>query len=145
MKPAVLFLCTGNSARSQMAEGLLRREAGEHFEAYSAGPSPSFVNPLAIQVMNEAGINITSHRSKHLIEFQGMPQIQYVIVVCSETDKACPTSWAGIKKRLVWPIADPCRETEALNQKVQQFRRCRDELWDRIRRWVKEPGVIEAL
>ena len=144
MKPAVLFLCSANSVRSQMAEAILRREAGEQFEVFSAGTAPTRMHLMAVQVMSEAGYNITSQRSKRVNEFTGMSQIRYVIDLCAETSRACPSTWPELNKRLQWAIDDPeQQEVETLNQKVQLFRRCRDTLGARIQSWLKEPEVME--
>ncbi|MGC3967302.1 MAG: arsenate reductase ArsC [Pirellulales bacterium] len=94
-RPAVLILCTGNSARSQMAEGLLRRRVGEKFEVLSAGSEPKPVNPSAVAVMQEIGIDISGQRSKHLREYLGTRPVQHVIVVCSSADQSLPACLAG--------------------------------------------------
>src|SRR5688572_24624594 len=103
-KPIVLFLCTGNSARSQMAEALLRKEAGDRFEAHSAGTDPKGVNPLTVRVLEEVGVDAGGHRSKHLAEYVGRVPVRTLITVCGEADKACPApAWPGLGERLHWP------------------------------------------
>ena len=104
-KRKVLILCTGNSARSQMAEGLLRHEAGDRFEVFSAGTRPTHVRPEAIEAMAEIGIDISSHRSKSVDEFVGQ-DLDYVITVCSNAKETCPV-FPGATKRLHWPFDDP--------------------------------------
>lgn len=123
----------------------MRSLAGELFEVCSAGTSPTRVHLMAVQVMNEAGYNITTQRAKRVHEFTGHSAIRYVIDLCSETRQACPSTWPELKMRLQWMIDDPeTQEVETLNQKVQVFRRCRDSLMARIKSWLKEPGVMES-
>ena len=123
-KIRVLILCTGNSARSQMAEGLLRHEAGDRFEVFSAGTKPSQVRPEAIEVMAELGIDISTHRSKSVDEFAGQA-LDYVITVCSNANETCPV-FPGATRRLHWPFDDPAAEG------VAAFRRIRDQIHARI-------------
>jgi arsenate reductase (thioredoxin) len=125
-KPKVLFLCTGNSVRSQMAEGLLREMAGERFEVLSAGTNPSGVNPLAIEAMQEIGIDISKHRSKNVKEFLGQP-IEYVITVCDRAKEACPI-FPGTYKFLSWSLDDPAAVTGTIDAKLKAFRHIRDEI-----------------
>jgi len=105
MKSRILFLCTGNSARSQMAEGLLRHMAGDRFEVFSAGTRPSGLNPNAVQAMAEVGIDISGHRSKHVDEFAGH-QFDYVFTVCDNAKETCPF-FPGGGKRLHQSFEDP--------------------------------------
>lgn len=126
-----------------MAEAILRSLAGETFEVCSAGTVPTRVHLMAVQVMSEAGHNLTTQRAKRMTEFTGLATIRYVIDLCPETRQACPSTWPELKKRHQWTIDDPeLQEVETLNQKVQLFRRCREMLWSRIKNWLKEPGVI---
>jgi len=125
-KAKVLFLCTGNSARSQMAEGLLREIAGDRFEVLSAGTNPAGVNPLAIEAMQEIGIDISKHRSKNVKEFLGRP-IEYVITVCDRAKEACPI-FPGTYKFLSWSLDDPAAATGTKEEKLEAFRRIRDEI-----------------
>src|SRR5438874_9206691 len=104
-KKKVLILCTGNSARSQMAEGLLRHLAGDKFEVTSAGTIATYVRPQGIEVMSEIGIDISGHRSKSLNEFLATP-FDYVITVCDNANQTCPV-FPGPAKRIHWPIGDP--------------------------------------
>ncbi len=146
MKPAVLFLSPANSVRSQMAEAILRSLAREAFEVCCTGTSPTRVSLLAVQVMNQAGHNITGQRAKRFHEFTGMPEIRFVIDLCDETRPVCPSTWPHLKQRLQWAIDDPEEpELETLNERVWLYRRCRDTLLSRIKSWLKEPGVMEAL
>ena len=134
-KTRVLFLCTGNSARSQMAEGLLRNLAGDRFEVFSAGTIASFVRPQAIAVMNEIGIDISGHRSKSADEFLD-DEFDYVITVCDHANQRCPV-FAGPAKRLHWSIDDPVISGSE-NEQLAAFRRARDDLYQRIREFIEE-------
>jgi arsenate reductase len=127
MKPVILILCTGNSCRSHLAEGILRREAGDLFDIQSAGSNPAgHVHPLAIQVMNEIGIDISAHRSKHLNEFLKKP-VETVITVCGNADQACPI-FPGQVNRHHWPFFDPAKAEGSEIEKLQVFRSVRDDI-----------------
>lgn len=125
-KKRVLILCTGNSARSQMAEGLLRHDAGERFEVESAGTMASFVRPEAIAVMRELGIDISAHRSKNVEEFEGQ-KFDYVITVCDNARETCPVFF-GAAKKVHRDFEDPAAVTGTGEQRLAIFRRVRDEL-----------------
>ena len=125
-KKRVLILCTGNSARSQMAEGLLRHDAGDGFEVESAGTQASFVRPEAIAVMRELGIDISGHRSKNVDEFAGQP-FDYVITVCDNARETCPVFF-GKAERLHHNFEDPAAFTGTYEERLTVFRRVRDEL-----------------
>jgi arsenate reductase len=139
-KPRVLFLCTGNSARSQMAEALLRQYAGDHFEVYSAGLEPKGLNPFAKQVMEENGIDMSAHASKHVKIYLGRVVFATVITLCSDAEKNCPI-FPGITQRLHWPFDDPAAETGADAEKLSKFRRVRDQIDAKIRDWLAEQGI----
>jgi len=126
----VLFICTGNSARSQMAEGLLRSLGGEEYEVYSAGTHPSFVRPQAIEVMREIGIDISGQTSKSLDQFVDQ-SFDYVITVCDNAKESCPF-FAGAKEMLHWSIEDPVSVWGTDQMQLEAFRKARDELRDRI-------------
>lgn len=130
-KPKVLFLCTGNSCRSQMAEGLLRHLAGDRFDAVSAGTEPSTVNPLAIAAMREIGIDISAHRSKSAAEFLG-EHFAYVITVCDSANERCPI-FPFAAKRLHWSLDDPAAAIGSEEAQMAVFRRVRDEIVQRVR------------
>jgi arsenate reductase len=129
-KQRVLILCTGNAARSQMAEGLLRHEGGDRFEVFSAGTKPSVVRPEAIAVMNEIGIDISDHRSKSVDEFIGQP-LDVVITVCDNARESCPV-FPGATKRLHWPFEDPAATQGSEEERKAAFRRIRDRIHGRI-------------
>lgn len=130
----VLFLCTGNSARSQMAEGLLRSLGGHDFEVYSAGTHPQGVDPLAVQVMRESGIDITGQQSKRLDRFQDQ-SFDYIITVCDRARDRCPT-FPGDNERIHWGFADPAAVTGSEAERIAAFRRARNEIAERLRLWV---------
>jgi len=137
-KPNILFLCTGNSARSQMAEALLRHRAGDRFDVYSAGTDPQGVNPLTIQALAEIGVPTKDLRSKGLKEFLGRLAVNYLIVVCSEADAACPTIWPGLGERMFWPFDDPAAAQGAEDERLAKFREVRDQIDARIAQWLDE-------
>ncbi|CUT04804.1 arsenate reductase ArsC [Candidatus Kryptobacter tengchongensis] len=132
----VLFLCTGNSCRSQMAEGLLRHLGDNKFEVFSAGTHPSFVHPLAIEAMKEIGIDISNHRSKSVTEFLGQ-SFDYVITVCDKAKESCPT-FPGETKRIHWSFEDPAEATGTIEEKMKVFRKVRDEIKEHIISFINE-------
>ncbi|HVG28986.1 MAG TPA: arsenate reductase ArsC [Pyrinomonadaceae bacterium] len=127
----VLILCTGNSARSQMAEGLLRHDAGDRFEVFSAGVAPSSVRPEAVEAMREAGIDISSQRSKSVEEFAGRP-FDYVVTVCDNARERCPVFHAATR-RVHWSFDDPAAAAGDREARLAVFRRVRDEIRARLR------------
>jgi arsenate reductase len=132
----VLFLCTGNSCRSQMAEGLLRYFGNDKFEVYSAGLNPSFVHPLAIKVMAEIGIDISNHRSKSVAEFLGQT-FDYVITVCDKAKESCP-NFPGEMKKIHWSFEDPAEASGTEEERLKVFRKVRDKIKEHILSFVKE-------
>ncbi|MEE4276307.1 MAG: arsenate reductase ArsC [Thermoleophilia bacterium] len=126
-KANVLFLCTGNSARSQMAEALLRARAGDRFETYSAGLEPTEVNALAIAAMSEIGIDISGQRAKGIEEYLGRRHFGYLITVCDHAAKNCPM-FPGVATRLHWSLVDPAAAEGSEEERLEVFRRVRDEL-----------------
>jgi arsenate reductase (thioredoxin) len=130
-KPRVLILCTGNSARSQMAEGLLRHDAGDRFEVFSAGTKPTQVRPEAIAVMQELGIDISGHRSKSVDEFAGQ-DFDCVVTVCDNAKASCPI-FPGNTKRIHWSLDDPAAVEGSEEHRLAAFRRVRVELRERLR------------
>ena len=135
MKKRVLILCTGNSARSQMAEGLLRHDAGARFEVASAGTKPGGLNPLAVKAMSELGIDISRHRSKSVDEFLG-ERFDYAITVCDSARETCPIL-PGVAEKLHWSFDDPAAAVGSEDEKLAEFRRVRDELRARLREFVE--------
>jgi|SRR5580765_789761 len=135
-KKRVLILCTGNSARSQMAEGLLRHLAGDKFDVTSAGTVASFVRPQAIAVMAEIGIDISGHRSKSLDEFLGTP-FDHVITVCDNAAQNCPV-FPGKAARIHWSFEDPAEAKGTGEDVLQIFRRVRDEIRTKLAEFIKK-------
>ena len=137
-KKRVLILCTGNSARSQMAEGLLRRIAGDRYEVFSAGVAPSHVRPEAIEVMSELGIDLSTHRSKSVNEFAGQ-RFDYVITVCDNAAENCPV-FPGSTKRIHWSFDDPAGVTGSEEDRFAAFRHSRDEIRKRLEQFARSEG-----
>jgi arsenate reductase len=131
----VLFLCTHNSARSQMAEGFLRAMAGDRFEAGSAGTEKTSVNPLAIRAMAELGIDLGGHTSKVFADVEG-PAWDYLVTVCDDANERCP--WVpGSVQRLHWSFPDPSRAAGTEEERLAVFRRVRDQIQARLTEWIR--------
>src|SRR5947209_13570162 len=135
-KKRVLILCTGNSARSQMAEGLLRELGGGRFKVFSAGTRPSNVRPEAVEAMREVGIDIGGQRSKSVDEFAGR-EFDYVITVCDNARESCPV-FPGKTERIHWSFDDPAAAEGGWPERLEVFRRVRDEIGARLRVWTNE-------
>jgi arsenate reductase len=133
-KRRVLFLCTHNSARSQMAEGLLRALAGDRFDVASAGTEQTGVRPLAITAMDEVGVDLRTHRSKTLDRFVG-ERWDYVITVCDSANESCPV-FPGAANRLHWSFPDPSRAEGTDQEKLAVYREVRDQIAARLREWL---------
>jgi arsenate reductase len=140
MKPAVLFLCTGNSCRSQMAEGWLRHLAGGRFEVLSAGTSPVGLNPRAVIAMAEAGIDISRQWSKHMNDVL-VTHPEYVVTVCDRAKETCPAICGGAAT-LHWSFDDPAEAQGSDDDRAKVFRRVRDEIGEKIRNWLKTEGRL---
>jgi arsenate reductase len=138
---SVLFLCTGNSARSQMAEGLLRRYGGHHYQAFSAGLEPREIHPYTRQVMEEIGIDISGQRSKGVREYLGHKHFGYLITVCSDADAKCPTTFPGVGRRMHWPFDDPAAFVGSEEATLAKFRQVRDQIHSRLAAWLDEQGT----
>lgn len=136
----VLFLCTGNSCRSQMAEGWLRYYAGNRAEVFSAGIQPTGLNPLAVAVMREAGVDISSQRSKHVDELTKQDFL-FVITVCDSAREACP-AFPGALYQLHWSFEDPAGATGTEEDRLAVFRRVRDEIADQVREFAEREGFV---
>ena len=138
MKQRVLVLCTGNSCRSQMAEGFLRELGGDRFDVHSAGTEPKDeVHPLAVQVMAESGIDISRQRPRALSEYLGRVAIDYLIIVCSGADQSCPRTFPILGHRLYWPFDDPAAIDGSPEAVIAEFRRVRDPIKGRIIEWLR--------
>jgi arsenate reductase len=136
-KQKVLILCTGNSARSQMAEGLLRHDAGDRFEVFSAGVNPTRVRPEAIAVMRELGIDLSKHCSKHVNEFAGQ-SFDYVLTVCDHAREACPI-FPGTTQTIHHSFADPADFDGSEEERIALFRKVRDQVREYLRTF---PGEV---
>jgi arsenate reductase len=133
--PKVLFLCTHNSARSQMAEAFLRRYAGEQFEVYSAGLEPGEINPYTRRVMEEVGLSLEGQRSKGLSEYLGKDHFSYLVTVCDRAEKLCPV-FPGMGTRLHWSLEDPSEAKGSEEEKLAKFRQVRNEIRIKVLKWV---------
>jgi arsenate reductase len=141
-KPKVLFLCTGNSARSQMAEGLLRALAGEYFEVFSAGTEPKGrILPEVEEAMREAGIDISLQWSKSVMEYMGKVNFGYVVTVCSDAEENCPAIFLNMGTHEHWPFDDPAKFSGDDETRFASTRQVRDQIEDRLRLWLKEQNI----
>jgi arsenate reductase len=138
MTTKVLFLCTGNSARSQMAEAFLRKFGEGQFEAFSAGLEPKAINPLTFQVMGEIGFDLSAHRSKGIDEYLGKEHFQYLVTLCDEAEENCPRVWPGVNQRLHWSFEDPSAFVGSEEEKLAKFRQIRDQIEEKICSWLEE-------
>ena len=144
MKQRILFLCTTNSCRSQMAEGILKAMGGDEFEVESAGAKPSFVHPLAIKVMAEIAIDITNRKSKSVAEFIGQ-EFDFVITLCGDYAKdTCPVFIGKAKERLHWNFADPAEAEGSDTEVLSVFIKVRDQIKTRIDKFVIESKEIKT-
>jgi arsenate reductase (thioredoxin) len=140
-KSNILFVCTGNSARSQMAEGLLRWYAGDYYNVCSAGTHPAGVHPMTIRVMEELGIDMSQHSSKSINEFIGQQSdFTYLITVCNQAEETCPY-FPGMGVRMAWSFDDPAKVHGDENTQLQAFRKVRDEIESKVIGWLTSQGV----
>ena len=136
-KQRVLFLCTHNAARSQMAEAFLRKHGGERFDVASAGLEPTAVHPLTVRVLNEVGLDIAGQQAKGLESFLGKATIQIAIIVCELAQKNCPRIFPFALQRLYWPFEDPAEAQGTEADQLQKFRDIRDQIETKILEWLK--------
>lgn len=136
-KKSVYFLCTGNSCRSQMADGWLKKIGGDQFEVFSAGLEAHGLNPRAVQVMNEAGVDISTHRSE-VIDLDILKRTDYIITLCSHADDHCPAVPTRIGVKWHWGFEDPAKATGTEEEIMLRFREIRDQIKARIERFVTE-------
>ncbi len=136
MKTNVLFLCTGNSCRSQMAEAFLRAFAGDSFMVYSAGLEPGVINPWTYRAMAELGYDLAGQRSKHVNEYQGVVDFDYVITVCDDADRNCPAFLGRVRHRMHWGFEDPAKFIGTEEETLAKFREVRDTIASRIKMWI---------
>ncbi len=135
-KKRVLFLCTGNSCRSQMAEAFLKKYGSDDFEAFSAGLTPKGIHPLTVQVMAEIGLDLSKQTSKHIDRYLNKVDFQYLITVCDDADKNCPTIWLQGSKRMHWSFEDPAKFEGSPEEKLAKFRQVRDLIESKIKEWL---------
>lgn len=140
-KLRVLFLCTGNSCRSQMAEAFLRHYAGDRFEPHSAGLEPREIHPLTRQVLAEQGIDMTGQYSKGVRVYLGRMLFTYLVTVCADAEARCPTTFLGVSQRLHWAFDDPAAFDGTDAEKLQKFREVRDQIGRQIRAFVAGTAV----
>jgi arsenate reductase len=141
-RQSVLFVCTGNSARSIMAEALLRARAGEAgapCDAHSAGMEPRGVNPLALRVLQEIGVDTSGLSSKNTMEFLGRTRVDHAVIVCDAANKSCPRIQPFAAHTHFWPFDDPAAATGPEDHRLAEFRRVRDQIDHRIRAWLATP------
>jgi arsenate reductase len=143
-KPKVLFLCTGNSARSQMAEAFLRKYANDRFEVFSAGLEPKGIHPLTVRVMQEKGISLEGQTSKLLSVYMGKVNFDWLITVCDNADKNCPF-FPGIGSRLHWPFEDPAALVGSEEEQLAKFRQVRDAIELKINNWLAEFDLLHSV
>jgi len=145
-KPRVLFLCTGNSARSQMAEAFLKAYAGEHFEVHSAGLEPKgHILPEVLTVMKERGLNMAGQTSKSVREYLGKTIFAHTITVCGDAEENCPAIFLNMGKHEHWPFDDPAKFQGSDSEKLEFTRKVRDQIDERLRQWLKEQSIKPAL
>ncbi len=138
VKEKVLFLCTGNSARSILGEALLHHYASDNFEAYSAGLEPKGINPYTVRVLAEMGIDTRAQRSKDVREFLGRVHFAHLITVCGHAEENCPTAFLGVSKHIHWPLEDPAKFEGSDEAKLAKFRDVRDQIALLIQQWLVE-------
>jgi arsenate reductase (thioredoxin) len=144
-KTRVLFLCTGNRARSQMAEGILKQFGGDNFEVHSAGLAPDAIYPQTKQVMSKISIDINDQHPKGVQTYLGKAFFDYVIIVCQQAEEKCPSVFPGTGQKLSWPFEDPGTYVGSEAETLAKFREVRDKIKERILTWLTELGVSAAV
>ena len=140
-KTKMIFLCTGNSARSQMAEAFLRKYAGDRFEVHSAGLEPKGINPFTVRVMEEIGISLEGHESKSVGKYLGREHFTYLFTVCGQAEEKCPRTFLTSGIHAHWDFEDPAAFEGSEEAKLEKFREIRDQIDQRIQTWLKETVV----
>ena len=143
-RPNILFLCSANSCRSQMAEALLRKHAGDRFCVHSAGLEPGEIHPLARTAMEEIGLDLSGQYSKGLDVYLGSLAVHRLIIVCDRAARSCPSVWPGVLERYVWPFEDPARAEGSEEEKLAKFREVRDAIDRKIQEWLAEGVATDA-
>jgi arsenate reductase len=144
MNNGVLFVCSHNSARSQMAEGLLRTLASDRFDVYSAGVEPGTLNPLAVKALAELGIDISHHQAEGINKYLGRVPIYTLIIVCDKAAQTCPRIWPGARETLHWYFDDPAAASGSEEEKLAAFRTVRDQIKAKLEAWLAESQPSEA-
>jgi arsenate reductase len=121
-----------------MAEGWLRHLAGDDLDVYSAGVNPGTLNPLAVRAMNEVGVNIADHKAEGVDTYLGKIIVDYLVIVCDKASQTCPRVWPGLRERMFWPFDDPSSAQGSDEEKLEVFRRVRDEIKAKIENWLIE-------
>lgn len=143
--PKFLFLCTGNSARSQMGEAFLRAYAGEHFDVFSAGLEPkSEILPVVRTVMSEIGLNMEGQHSKSVNDYLGKVNFAYTVTVCGGAEEKCPRVFLSMGKHMFWPFEDPAAIEGTQDEILPRVREIRDQMSEKIRAWLQEQGIQPA-
>jgi arsenate reductase len=141
-KPRVLFLCTGNWARSQMAEAFLRAYAGDHFEIHSAGLEPKgHILPEVLEVMKERGLDMAGQTSRGVKEYRGKTVFAHTITVCGDAEENCPSIFLNMGKHEHWPFDDPAKFEGSDSERLEFTRKIRDQIDERIKQWLADPNI----
>ncbi|MEO0965194.1 MAG: arsenate reductase ArsC [Planctomycetota bacterium] len=138
MKHKVMFVCSHNSARSQMAEGWLRHLAGDDFEVYSSGIEPGTLRPEAVTAMNEVGIDISGQKAEGVSKYLGYVEVQYLVIVCAAAEKACPAIWPGVIGRFFWDLPDPSAAQGSEEERLAVFREVRDQIREKMDPFIEQ-------
>jgi arsenate reductase len=142
-KPKFLFLCTGNSARSQMGEAFLRAYAGDHFEVFSAGLEPKGeILPVVRTVMSEIGLSMEGQSSKSVNEYLGKMTFAYTVTVCGGAEEQCPRVFLSMGKHLFWPFEDPAAIVGTQDEVLAKVRVIRDQMAEKVQTWLREQGIV---
>lgn len=137
MKQQILFLCVHNACRSQMAQAFVNQMAGDRFEAFSAGLEKGVIDPFTIQVMEEIGYDLEGHHSKLVDQYLSKEHLHYLVTVCQKAEDKCPTVWPGLlNERLYWPFDDPADAEGSEGERLEVFRRVRDEIKEKVEEFL---------
>ena len=136
-KPRILFLCTHNAARSQMAEALLRKHGGDRFDVVSAGVEPTEIHPLTVRVLDEIGLDVSGQHAKGIESFLGKGSFKFAIIVCERAQKNCPNIYPFALQKLYWPFDDPAEAQGTEVEQLHAFREVRDQIENKILDWLK--------
>lgn len=141
-KTKMIFICTGNSARSVMGEALVRHYAGESYDVFSAGMEPKGINPYTIQVLQEKGISLAGATSDNLRKYLGHQHFGVVVTVCDHAEQSCPRTWLQAQNHLHWSFEDPAACEGSHEEKLAKFREVRDLIDEQVREWLAHQGIL---